>query len=337
MPSLGWQYVEYRGLDDLELAVQRVALALPRDVELVVGIPRSGLLAGSVLALALNLPLTDLDGFLEGRVLGTGRRPRRDTSGSGRAVVIDDSVSTGTQIRDVRARLEATGRMNDVVLAAGFVTRTSAALVDVFGEVVEPPRIFAWNILHHPDLLAKTCVDIDGVLCIDPTEVENDDGPRYQGFLGEAQPLFLPTSPVGWVVTSRLERYRAQTEAWLREHGVEYGELVMLDLATAEERRALGAHARHKAEVYARSGAELFVESEFGQAVEIAARSGRQVFAVDRRRMVYPTPRQAAVAAPRLLARSFGRTPPARMLTVRTRALVGRAAGPLRAAIGRLR
>ncbi len=127
----------------------------------------------------------------------------------------------------------------------------------------------------------RTCVDIDGVLCADPTQVQNDDGPGYRSFLSGAQPLVLPTSPVGWVVTSRLERYRPETEAWLRENGVEYGELVMLDVATAEERRALGAHGRHEAAFSASSGAELFVESEYAQAVEIAALSGRQVFSIE--------------------------------------------------------
>ena len=50
--------------------------------------------------------------------------------------------------------------------------------------------------MHHL-WLASACVDIDGVLCIDPTAEENDDGPRYREFLSCAKPLYLPTVPVG--------------------------------------------------------------------------------------------------------------------------------------------
>jgi orotate phosphoribosyltransferase len=327
--KLGYQFVDYRGLDDLERALQVIAMQLPRDVGLVVGIPRSGLLAASVLALQLNLPMTDVTGFLEGRLLSSGRRPRRSAPGErGRAVVIDDSVNTGAQLREVREQVKVAGRADEVLYAAPYVTRRAREEVDLFGELLEVPRLFAWNILHHPGVIARSCLDIDGVLCLDPTDDENDDGDRYRAFLGRAQPLFLPTTPVGWIVTSRLERWRPETERWLAEHDVRYGELVMLDLATAEERRAAGAHARHKADVYTRTGAQLFIESDYPQAVEIAARSGRQVFAVDRREMVYPSPRQAAARAPEAFLRSIGRVPPAQTFVYDAKASARRLVGP---------
>jgi uncharacterized HAD superfamily protein/hypoxanthine phosphoribosyltransferase len=334
--ELSYQFLNYRGLTDLERALQHIALRLPTDVELVVGIPRSGLLAASILALQLNLPLTDVAGYLEDRRLAAGRRPRRRVNArGGRVVIVDDSVNTGGQLRGVREKIGLAGRAERVLYAAPFVTRRGVAEVDLHGEVVDQPRIFAWNILHHPELLARSCVDIDGVLCLDPTELDNDDGPRYRQFLGRAQPLFLPTAPVGYVVTSRLERYRPETERWLRDNGVEYGQLVMLDLESAAERRAAGAHARHKAEFYVRSGAQLFVESDYGQAVEIAARSGLQVFAVDRREMVYPSPRRALAAAPDAFVRSVGRLPPAQALLFRSKAAAAAIAGPRGTAIAK--
>lgn len=315
-----YQHLNYRGMDDLQLAVQQVALQLPEDLDLVVGIPRSGLLAASMLALMLNLPMADLGGYVEGRVLATGRRPGRDTGDAGRrrrVVVIDDSVLTGGAMDEARELLASSG--DELFFAAPYVTREGRTRVDVFGEVLDPPRIFAWNVMHHPTLMSRACLDIDGVLCLDPLPVQNDDATAYRQFLVEAQPLFLPTSPVGYLVTSRLEKYRAETEAWLARHAIQYGELVMLDLPDAASRQRLGAHAGHKADFYASSDAELFVESEFPQAVAIAARSGRQVFSIDRRQMVYPTLRQAAGSAPGELTRSILR-PPAQQLSVALRA-----------------
>ncbi|TIT90581.1 MAG: phosphoribosyltransferase, partial [Mesorhizobium sp.] len=59
---------------------------------------------------------------------------------------------------------------------------------DIVFEVVPHPRMFQWNFMHHV-FLEQCCVDIDGVLCLDPTADENDDGPAYEKFLTEARPL----------------------------------------------------------------------------------------------------------------------------------------------------
>ena len=48
-------------------------------------------------------------------------------------------------------------------------------------------------------------MDIDGVLCADPTPEENDDGEKYRHFLLNAPPLFIPKVTIGTLVTSRLE------------------------------------------------------------------------------------------------------------------------------------
>jgi hypothetical protein len=42
--DFSYQHLNYRGVADLERALQTIALRLPRDVRLVVGVPRSGIL-----------------------------------------------------------------------------------------------------------------------------------------------------------------------------------------------------------------------------------------------------------------------------------------------------
>lgn len=72
------------------------------------------------------------------------------------------------------------------------------------------PRVFEWNVLHHP-VLNDACVDIDGVLCRDPTPAENDDGRKYREFLSTVEPTIVPGQRIGHLVTSRLEQYRPKT------------------------------------------------------------------------------------------------------------------------------
>lgn len=284
--------MRYRSVADLDDDVVEWLPRLPRDLELIVGIPRSGLLAASLLALHLNVPMTDVEGLVEGRVLQPG--PRYGAGATGlldrptNILVVDDSVLFGRQLQAVKARIGAAGLPHSVRYAALYPAPGSEHNVDFFFEIVETPRCFEWNLMHHPWVLSKTCMDIDGVLCRDPTPAENDDGPEYQRFIQGADRRYLPSAPVRWLVTSRLEKYRGATEDWLAANGVEYGELMMMDYPDMAARRAANAYASFKAEIYERTGAILFVESSAKLAAEIARLSGKSVFCVETRRMIDP-------------------------------------------------
>jgi uncharacterized HAD superfamily protein len=118
-------------------------------------------------------------------------------------------------------------------------------------------------------------------LCLDPTQEENDDGTRYGRFLAEARPLYRPTVRIHHLVTSRLERYRPQTEAWLEQQRIEFDRLSMIDLPDAASRRRLRAHAPFKARLYREDDhASIFLESEKEQAIAIAAASGKPVICI---------------------------------------------------------
>ena len=147
--------------------------------------------------------------------------------------------------------------------------------------------MFEWNYLHRPDL-GIACFDIDGVLCPDPTEEQNDDGSKYVEFIRNVPARFVPTFEIGCIITSRLEKYRADTEYWLNKNNIRYGRLIMMNFATKEERIRSGSHGRFKAEHYRRmKKADIFVESNAEQAQEIAELSGKLVFCTDTHQ-VYP-------------------------------------------------
>jgi uncharacterized HAD superfamily protein len=160
--------------------------------------------------------------------------------------------------------------------------------VDIAFEICPLPRFFEWNFMHH-SALRNACVDIDGVLCRDPVPEENDDGPRYREFMSSVPPLHVPTVLVRTIVTCRLEKYRAETTEWLARHGVQYTELVMLDLPSKAERIRLGGHARFKAEVFRARPSRIFIESSVGQAFRIADLARKPVFCVESSSIVFPS------------------------------------------------
>ena len=330
--------MNFRSVAQLSDQVLHWTRRLPHDIELVVGVPRSGLLAANLLGLYLNVPIADVDGFLEGRILGQGRRGQRrlDTGdGNGaeflsrprKVLVLDDSLFSGNSMREVRERIGESGGPHDVLYGAVYVYPHRLDEVDVYCEPLTWPRVFEWNVLHHPSL-GQFCLDMDGVLCRDPSNEENDDGPKYRTFLETAQPYLIPSAKVGWIVTSRLERYRAETEAWLRAHGVEYGELVMLDGHTAASRRQMGIHSALKADVYRSLDAPLFIESNIKQSVEIANLSGKEVICTDTMQMVHPG---ATVASRFQTGRQ--RLTRAERATLAARRVAGRSVRALRALV----
>ena len=131
-------------------------------------------------------------------------------------------------------------------------------------------------------------MDIDGVLCEDPSVYQNDDGKNYYDFLINAIPKIIPTQKVGKLVSCRLEKYRKETEEWLSHHNVIYDELYLLPANSAKERRDNFEQAKFKADIYKKSNCVLFIESNYEQAVKICEYSGKQVFSVSNKKLINP-------------------------------------------------
>jgi uncharacterized HAD superfamily protein len=286
--------MNYKSIGELSSCIRSNLHKIPQDVDLIVGIPRSGLLAGSVLALHLNIPIVDLEGFVENRKIKYGRtrsirNPKiKAPKDADHILVVDDSAWSGKSMAAAVKLIESANFGSQYTTCVAYVAHRGNREIDIYFEKVTMPRAFEWNIFHKRTL-EECCVDIDGVLCVDPTNNENDDGEKYKRFLLNAVPLILPTTKIGALVTSRLEKYRRETQQWLEMNRIEYHDLVMLDLPDAATRRKLRIHGKFKAEVYRKyPGAHLFIESEARQAIEIAKLSGRSVLCFEDQRVYTP-------------------------------------------------
>lgn len=261
--------MNYRNIRDLNEVILKKLSIIPRDIDLIVGVPRSGMLPANLLALYLNRPYTDIHSFINGHIYKAGARGQFfDIKAFKKILVVDDSVASGSALKECKENLKHLETQFDIRYCAVYVIPGKEKSVDFHFETVPLPRYFQWNILNHTTL-EKACFDIDGVLCADPLPEQNDDGEKYIDFVLNAQPLFIPGSKIGTIVTSRLEKYRKQTETWLKANNIRYNELVMLDLPDMAARQKANNHGAHKAKAYASKPYVLFVESEYNQAVEI--------------------------------------------------------------------
>ena len=277
-------------LADMASTIRRNIHRIPHDIDFVIGIPRSGIIAASIIAEFLNVPLIDLDSFVFGASPTGGRRLRyRMDSGreKKRVLVVDDTLYNGTANREARQKLKPSewrcefiylavyheGRCNDIDITLEDVR----GFTNGFSQIV----LYEWNILqHHADVMGRFIFDMDGVFCVDPPDER--DASAYLNYIKDATPLFLPTAPIGEIVTFRLEANRHITQRWLAEHGIRYGALTMFPAQTWDERFKSGiSPARFKSDIYrTRPDARLFIESEEWQAKEIHRLTGRPVYCV---------------------------------------------------------
>lgn len=287
--------MNYRSTAQLAQDIHLWSVQLQTDIDLVVGVPRSGLLPASMLALHRNIPLGDLEGLLEGRILETGPRGShrisadRLTGGGLNILVMDDCVATGKAMKEVQERLQFIRGKHNVIVGAVYLNPGAPASIDVWYDTLSMPYIFEWNLMHSW-VIEHGCLDMDGVLCRDPESHEDDDGPAYRHFLKTVEPYWLPTKTIARIVTCRLEKYRPETEEWLARHGVKYEQLTMMDYPDARSRDRDRKHGSYKASIYrSRDRYQLFVESSEFQARQIAHWTGKPVFCIETMEMLMPS------------------------------------------------
>ena len=286
--------LNYRSYTQLHEDIRQWALQLPKGIELVAGIPKSGLLVANILCMHLQLPMADLEGFLAGRIFPSGERLKDIDAATflntpRTVLVVDDSVDSGTQMERARSRIAEMHLQHKIMYGALYAsTLEQMHRLDYSLVHLPQPRFFEWN-LFHTTLIQNSCIDIDGVLCRDPLDDENDDGEQYIKFIRTVQPLVIPSVPIGWLVTCRLEKYRAATVDWLQSHGIRYNQLLMMDYQTKEQRQQEGAYASFKAGIYKTTGAALFIESSGQQAGQIATLAGKVVYCTESSTLFQPS------------------------------------------------
>lgn len=280
--------MNYRAIGDLSFLVNEQVGSIPHDVDLIVGIPRSGMLVASILSLKLNLPLTDLYSFKRNDPLkkGNTRVYKNDQLAhpheAKKILLVDDSIASGNSMREAVTLVKETFD-GEILTMVAFAEKSNLDQVDIHLEAVEQPRVFEWNILHH-SVINYACVDLDGVLCAPhgSTQLQASD------CVG-AKPLFIPSAEIAHLVTTRPARYRAETEAWLQEHGVRYGQLHMFEEPNPPQQQGTAWKAAFKAQVYRNDPhSVLYVERRADHAREIMRLSNKPVFCLATNEMLNP-------------------------------------------------
>jgi adenine/guanine phosphoribosyltransferase-like PRPP-binding protein len=252
---------------------------IPPDITAIAGVARSGLSAATMLSMYLHLPMITIRQTMND-VIQTGNGWRLGGSKhvnprTEKILVVDDTVMTGNSLKAITPLVQR--EFGNAVYAAIYVNPAATRKPDIWSVDLPWPHILEWNVFNSI-LSPSSAMDFDGILCHDCPPGSDDDGPKYLDFIRNAPPLYMPRRcPVPLIVTARIEKYRAETEAWLRRRGIAWHRLIMHPAATLRERQRdnIAAYKAHHYATWAqhfvaRPGPHIFFESEDRQAREIA-------------------------------------------------------------------
>lgn len=251
---------------------------IPADVDLVVGIPRSGMLAASLIALNRNLRLLDIEGFLSRRLPRTGRTASATVAAAEAPVrhvlIVDDSIASGRSMRAVRREVEQRGCDERITFLAVYGAKAVHEEVEITLEQVPTPRLFGWNLLRHNRLM-DSCVAIEGVL--------------FRDSVGWTETSLLkPIVQIPHLIGRGREHDRSAIEHELRAHGIDYGRLWLFDDSADDQQPSSESYARFKSSVYTQSKCCLFVDGDDLAAASVAQLSRRPVLSIGGQRIIWP-------------------------------------------------
>ncbi len=286
----GWQFLT---LNDLNAATLDLASKLP-PIRGVAGVPVSGMLVAPILSTLLHVPLYEAS-FESGlRRCAHGQRGlTRHVDKSLPLLIVDDTISSGRSLGDVRKKLKTE---TNLLYAVPLASVRAASQVDFYGRLYPEPHLLEWNLpntgyvrtLGFPGFENGTGVmlDFDGVLCPDPKHYDEDteEGRKaYLQWIAEVSiGTFVPRMfSVPDIVSYRCEYTREASEAWLTKHGIKYERLHLwgdANLTPAEQAASRTWQAKDwKGKIYRESRCGLFVESCERQARDIASVANKPV------------------------------------------------------------
>lgn len=246
---------------DLIYDTLRIIDKLPQ-IRGVIGIPRSGMIPASMLAVSLSVPLYSLE---MGRMVKLSAQEKfggsRMFSHKDRLdlpfLVVDDTSYTGSAMVETRKNLTKRYPELEFIFTAiyhepciYFLTNDDGCdVLDIVNNELKFPHILEWNIFNaHPTQLG--IFDLDGVFCLDCTPEQDADEKLYVEWIKSVAPIkeripriFQPMA----ICTARPEKYRDETESWLAKSGIGYSKLFMWE-GSKEQRDKNNRHRENVAE-----------------------------------------------------------------------------------------
>ena len=214
------------------LSIQ-VASKLPSKC-IVIGMARSGMIPASIIATYNHCSLYSLD-LANKTIKNTGSGRRANQRVGLEIILVDDLIWSGDSMKEAESIVKDTFPESKIHKVAIIARPASMKVLDHFA-ILQNFHFLEWN-FPNAEFTENYAFDMDGTLCDDFTEPDDDDGKRYL----KAMKTMPATSikphkyPIN-IITARLEKYREPTIKWLKDQGFVIGNLHMAPWKDKHER-----------------------------------------------------------------------------------------------------
>lgn len=164
--------INYRSVNDMDFLIRTNCYQVANCIDFIVGVPKSGLLAATILATQLNIPMLSCEAILSKCSVNQNindkswkKKIHYEPNGQYRVLLIDDSTNEGTVIRKLKEEMLNANEKLVIQTLAIYATTRAMNKVDLFFELLEQPRVFEWNLLHNK-ILERTMIPASLVLSI---------------------------------------------------------------------------------------------------------------------------------------------------------------------------
>jgi orotate phosphoribosyltransferase len=268
-----WKFVT---LDEVYLWTCDWLRNFPMDYDAIVGLPRSGLIVANIMSVKSGKPLSIPELIIERKIWKSSKIQTPEKFE--RILLVEDSITTGKEMKQAYDLIQKHLPDSKITKASLMVALDGKNYCDFYYRCMDTPNVFEWDMMHRK--FGKVAFDYDGVLCKDCPEQIDADEVKYRKWLVDVEPLFIPTYEIDCIMINRLEKYRPETEGWLKAHDVRYKKLVMWDLPDKKDRN--GGFAEHKARMVINEEPDYMIESEEQQARFVHDKTGIPVICIDK-------------------------------------------------------
>ncbi len=274
-------YLHFYSFHDSFILAVDWANKLPQKYDCVVVIPRSGLAIGQIISQKHGVPLSTPESFIRGEYWQSRDSGTKEIKS---ILLVEDSVNSGRTMKDYQKLIAASNPNLKIATASLFASENSKKWIDHYYIELHKTTIFEWNLLSAGYQAGPLASDLDGVLCEDCPKELDDDGEKYVEWMRTVKPQLIPNFTIEAIITARLSKYRSNTEAWLKQQGVKYNQLIMLELPFAKD-RSIKKVVSYKSRALTNCGATWFWESNLFEASKIHKLTGFPVLNVNRMKL----------------------------------------------------
>lgn len=265
--------MNYKGFGDMRDIIRKnISFLQIKNFDLIVGIPRSGMIPAFIIANYLNKECCDLETFINKCQLNNNTKTK--TVDVQKVLLVDDSIASGESLAKSLKQIPSNKHYKVTTLCI-YSTEKERNDVDLFLEHIPGLGIFEWNILHS-FMVKNSCVNMEGVLCEEPTDKQINIKGSYLEYINIAKVVNRPTGKISYIITERPEKYRSETEEWLYNHSIKYDKLIM------------GINGSYElAKVFKKSGKLILFEKNYIKAKKIHSITKRAVFCTETNELLY--------------------------------------------------